>query len=234
MSQLASNHPFEQAVEAYGHEGAERAMGVMLDSVACANQSIKPFDDVTELQTAFVGFNPNYTAGRPLPIIGVYKRWRGIGLAFNTLADVDEVIEYIPSTLVHEITHAAIFQRGIVEKEFENNHEWTIFQFAVNEGIAVQAQDILLGENNEPHFRERYVDISDSRLDNTLEELMDHHRKKLPCTGDDIKRLLAGDDECPRIGYRVGYYVVGLARTQGMSLQDLINKPLASYADLVL
>lgn len=163
-------------------------------------------------------------------VLAVHSGWSQVDLVLDE-ANPIATAQFIRSQVVHETTHMARFQIGYRRQEFLSNNEWSALDFVLNEGLALYAEEQLLGENATPNFYRHWSFKTAQGFDlrTAAAELLEDTSDR-PSDFEQLYELLSGEASSPRRGYRVGHYLVSLVASVGYNLSQLIEMPFAQMA----
>lgn len=227
---LPEQQVIDRAMELYGHEDAQRIFQAMLDTLVVANDAIEPVAPLSVFRLAFADI-PSEENGLRMPrVIGQHDKFAGFSLALDQ-RDKAGVLYDLPFTVCNEYALMARYQHCLRRGEIAADTSYNTFQWLIAVGVSISAETELIG---------RHTGLEDGEYAwyGTSEELLRKYARlwmddssSVGETVSDLLTFLRGTPELPRLGYKVGHYLVERVASQGYSLSELVQMPTAVYHD---
>jgi hypothetical protein len=219
--QVVKPHFFENAIAAYGYDGAYALGQTMMASLQAAQDRLPLLSPVQGIRPLIHASTESFTIqGYAMSKAGI------IELAFAPDVDIGVILSEIPAVIEHETAHIAHAQRNPALWERDAITDIFLVAAALKEGIARHAE-YQLSDNYEPgivlNYRQTKVDkIMGALADALFRAGADQEARHYD--------FLYGDEAFPDKGYVIGHYVVAsMAAVRGSSIRELMELPVEEY-----
>lgn len=220
-TEITTQKLFESFAGAFGQNNARRIFGAVHEAVAFANEQIQPPEPVDTVVLGLVA--EKSIAQCQFSVLGEHNGWTSFGITFNR-RPVPRILQRIWPTAVHETTHVASFQHGVLSGEYENNDQFTLFDCVISEGRSTHAEVVLLG-SSDFHYAAAPTGLLRQGLSDAL--------SAGKFDDEDMYAFLEGNGGFAGIGYHIGHFVVAAtADKYDLDIHEVIKLPNKAYREV--